>query len=688
MRRLIPFFWLLTLPLHAQDSVTRYLPQGTDPQEIPPSLALDSDPGPISDQPRSLAPVFTRAAEGMRVTLKFPAADLYGGGEVTGPLRRNGTRIELWNHDNYRYQDHGGHRLYQSHPWALGVRPDGTAFGVLFDTTFRSFLTMSADGVTFESTAPAFPVYVVEGSTPQAVVRRLGGLTGTIPLPPRWALGYHQCRYSYAPDSEVRHIAREFRQRHIPCDVIWMDIDYMDGYRIFTFDPKGFPDPGKVNDFLHERQFKSIWMIDPGVKKDPGYAVYDSGQARDVWVKNADGQPYVGKVWPGACQFPDFTRPDVREWWGGLYRGFVSLGVDGVWNDMNEPAVFEGVDKSMPVDNRHEGGGGLPPGPHLQYHNVYGMLMARSTREGLQKARPDRRPFVLTRANFIGGQRYAATWTGDNNSSWEDLRMSVPMSLTLGLSGQPFNGPDLGGFELNATPRLWGNWIGSGAFFPFCRAHASKGRDRKEPWVFGTEVEDAARIALLRRYRLMPYLYTLFERSSRTGDPVMQPVFFADPKDVNLRREQQAFLLGPDLLVVPPWAQNPHLPEGAWKTLQLVEGDSGPYQARLLQRPGSILPLGRAVENTEQDMLSTLSLSVAPDRQGQANGQLYWDAGDGYGYRQGNYLRTRFEARHQGDQWVVEEGSHEGSRPRDWQNIEVRLGDQVHQAAAGQTIQW
>jgi alpha-glucosidase len=668
MRKFIASLWLLVAPVGAQE-VTRYLPPGTDARQLPASLAIVNSQGVRDGQEGG--PTFTRTPQGMTVRYAVGEADLYGGGEVTGPLRRNGTRIELWNHDNYQYKDHAGQRLYQSHPWALGVRKDGTAVGVLFDSTYRSFLTMGQGAVTLETSAPALPVYVIHGQNPQEVVRELGRLTGTIPLPPRWALGYHQCRYSYAPDSEVKQIASEFRRRKIPCDVLWMDIDYMDGYRIFTFDPKGFPDPGAVNRFLHERDFKSIWMIDPGVKKDPGYSVYESGNDHDVWVKSADGKAYVGKVWPGDCQFPDFTRPDVRGWWSKMVEKFVAVGVDGIWNDMNEPAVFEGVDKSMPEDNRHEGGEELAPGLHRQYHNVYGMLMVRATRAGLLAARPEKRPFVLTRANFVGGQRYAATWTGDNSSTWEDMKMSVPQSLTLGLSGQPFNGPDLGGFALDASPRLWGNWVGAGAFFPFCRAHASKGTVRKEPWSFGPEVEEAARIALSRRYRLMPYLYTLFERSSRTGDPIMQPVFFADPKAARLRQEQQAFMLGPDLLVVPPWATHPQLPAGDWKELSLVAGDQGPYQARLLQRAGSIVPLGEAVQSTSEDSLSSLTLSVAPVA-GSAKGEMYWDAGEGLGYQRGDYRRSQFEARLQGGRLVVSEVGHQGERAPDWKRLQVK----------------
>lgn len=634
--------------------VWRYQAPGPVPPSSPALLRTPVD-GPASSG--RVQPIFQRTADGLRVHVESGAADLYGTGEVTGPLRRNGRAIELWNHDNFRYRDYGGRRLYQSHPWVLGVRPDGSAFGVLFDTSWRSQLHTHAQSIDFSSAAPAYSVYVIEQSSPQKVLRSLADLTGKMPLPPRWAIGYHQCRYSYAPDSEVRRVAQEFRKRRIPCDVMWMDIDYMDGYRIFTFDPKGFPDPKQLNDDLHAWQFKSIWMIDPGVKKDPGYSVFDSGNAHDVWVKTHAGEPYVGKVWPGECQFPDFTSAAVREWWAELYRPFAALGVDGVWNDMNEPAVFEGVDKSMPMNNQHAAGA------HIQCHNIYGMMMVRATRDGMQRANPDKRPFVLTRANFLGGHRYAATWTGDNASTWDHLRQSVPMSLNLGLSGQPFNGPDLGGFDGVAQADLWGNWVGSGAFFPFCRAHASKGMPPKEPWCFGPKVENAARIALLRRYRLLPYLYTLFERSSRLGDAVMTPVFFLDPKDPSLRREQQAFALGPDLVVVPAWAKQPHLPRGRLVPLQLVEGDGGPYQARLLQRAGSIVPLGAPVQNTEQESLAPLTLSVVPDAAGNARGELYWDAGDGFGASRRSTFRW--------DGQSVREVAHSGDAPPAWKKLSV-----------------
>ncbi len=656
------------------EGIVAFLPQGM--QDYPSSLALARAPVAQGAVPAgwSISPRYEREGSGTRVTVTLPAGvDLYGTGEATGPLRRNGQQITLWNTDNFEYGRDGGKQLYQSHPWVLGVRPDGSAFGVLFDSTWRASLSTGKD-IVFSSTGPAMPVIVIDRVSPQAVMEGLAELTGNMPLPPRWALGYQQSRWSYTPDSRVLEVADEFRRRQIPADVIWMDIDYMDGFRVFTFDAKTFPDPSRLNRELHERGFHSVWMIDPGVKFDPGYKVYDSGTAQNVWVKDAHGQDYHGEVWPGPVSYPDFTRPETRQWWSGLYRDFMAKGVDGVWNDMNEPSVFKVPSMTMPDDNWHRGGGELAPGPHLQYHNVYGMLMTRATRDGIQAAHPDRRPFVLTRANFIGGQRYAATWTGDNTSTWAHLKVSIPMSINLGLSGQPFSGPDIGGFSGVATPELWANWIAVGAFYPFSRGHTIKAEQQKEPWAFGPAVEHTAKLAIERRYRLLPYLYTLFRQASLSGLPVMQPVFFADPRDARLRGEEQAFLLGSDLLVVPAWAQQPALPDGIWHKVSLVDGDTvDADQAALKVRGGAILPLGRVVQNTTQESLDPLTLLVSLDQLGQAQGELYEDAGDGYGYRQGDYRLTRYRAQRQGDAVKLSVVGREGSRQLPPREIVVQV---------------
>jgi alpha-glucosidase len=661
-----------------EDGAAFFLPGDLPAEKVERSFTLLAEPvalGPLPEGWR-VVPEFSASEGRRRVTIPLTGGEIpYGTGLVAGRLMRGATRVTLWNTDNYAYGTDEARRLYESHPWVLAVRRDGTAFGVLADTTWKTELRLSWE-ITFTSDGPAFRVIVIERESPQEVLEALADLTGHMSLPPRWALGYQQSRYSYAPAQEALQIAKEFRERKIPCDVLWLDIDYMDGYRVFTFDPAGFPDPKGLNDALHALDFHTVWMIDPGVKAEAGYSVYDSGTAADAWVREASGGVYRGKVWPGECVFPDFTQPQVRTWWAGLYRDFLATGIDGVWNDMNEPAVFEVDSKTMPEDNRHLGGGEIAPGPHARYHNVYGMLMVRATREGILAARPERRPFVLSRANFLGGQRYAATWTGDNVSSREHLLWSVPMTLNLGLSGQPLSGPDLGGYVGDATAELWMDWISSGAFFPFCRGHAGKEANRKEPWAFGEEAEAVSRTALQRRYRLLPYLYTVFRESSVTGLPVMRPVFFADVRDLRLRAEDQAFLVGADLLVVPHWAKAPQIPEG-WPAISLLGEDAqnDPHQATLRLRPGAILPLGKVVQSTNEESLAPLTLLVAPDADVRATGSLYEDAGDGFGYRDGDYLLTTYEAAPVEGGIRISVRSVEGRRARPERELIVQVVD-------------
>ena len=580
--------------------------------------------------------------------------DYYGSGEVLGPLKRNGQNIVLWNTDNYQYKKANGKRLYQSHPWIMGVRKDGSAFGFIACTTWKASMKLT-DNIKFSSVGQKYPVIIIERDSPQEILTALAELTGKMKMPPLWALGYQQCRYSYYPDSRVREIADGFLKHNIPCDVIWLDIHYMQGYRIFTFDKKHFPYPSKTNAYLHKLGFKSVWMIDPGVKVDKNYFVYKQGTAGNHWVKTRTGEQYNGKVWPGMCAFPDFTRPQTRKWWAGLYKDFMANGVDGVWNDMNEPAVFETPGGTMPNSNWHRGGGNLSAGPHLKYHNIYGMLMVKASRQGILAANPDKRPFVLTRANFLGGHRYAATWTGDNSATWKDLKLSIPMSLTLGLSGQPFNGPDIGGFAGNTSPKLMARWVGVGAFMPFCRGHATLGSNNKEPWAFNDEVTKSCRCSLNRRYRLLPYLYTLFYKASKTGLPVMRPVFFADPTDQKLRTEQEAFMWGSDLLIVPNLEENnqrvKNLPKGSWQQINLLgEKPSQDINLPVLKiRPGAIIPLGKIIRNTTQASLDPLTLLVSLNSDGKAIGQLYLDKGEGFGYENGEYCFLEFNAEKIGD---------------------------------------
>ena len=629
------------------DGIAKFVPKGFNLSQIP-SFALKAEPQEKGMLPSNwqLYPIVEKKKGHASAYLDVPqGTSLYGGGEVTGPLLRNGQSIKLWNTDSGAYSVDNGKRLYQSHPWVMGVRPDGTSFGILFDTPYKAKLTTTDERINFETEGELFRIFVIDRESPQAVIKGLAELIGTMPMVPRWALGYQQCRFSYTPASRVIEVADTFRIKRIPCDVIWMDIDYMDGYRIFTFNPQTFPDPAALNRDLHIRGFHSAWMIDPGAKVDSTYFVYKSGTANDVWVKTAQGKEFHGDAWPGACAFPDFTQPKTVRWWADLYKDFLDKGVDGVWNDVNEPQISNTPTGTMPEDNKHLGGDKIPAGPHLKYHNVYGYLMVKASREGIMKARPQNRPFILTRSNFLGGQRFAATWTGDN-ASWEShMTMSVPMILTLGLSGQPFSGADVGGFLFNPDANLFGRWMALGAFYPFSRGHACAGTINKEPWAFGQKIEDVSRMALERRYVLLPYYYTLLHEASETGMPIMRPVFFADPKDTLLRAEEQAFLIGENLLVVPEWAQNPALPKGIWRNLSLIPGDDkDSYQAKLKIRGGAIIPTGKIIQNTNEKSLDPLTLLVCLDEKGEAHGTLYWDEGDNWSFKDGNYSFQHFTA--------------------------------------------
>jgi alpha-glucosidase len=607
---------------------------------------------------------------------------LYGTGEQPGPLRRNGTRRLIRTTDSVDYHE-GVPALYQAHPWVLALRDDGSAFGVIVETTFPCEVDLCRHVVfRFDARMSGVPmpaVTIIERESPLAVMEALADLVGRMPLPPRWSLGFHQSRWSYEPASRVLEIAATFRRRWIPCDVIWLDIDYMDGFRIFTFDPHKFPDPAALNRGLHDAGFRTVWMIDPGVKAEPGYFVYDQGREGGHFVTDRFGSEYHGQVWPGPCAFPDFTRADTRAWWAGLYRDFIARGIDGMWNDMNEPAVFDQAWKLMPFDNRHRADADLGgPGEHVRYRNIYGMLMARATREGLLAARPDRRPFVLTRSNFLGGHRYAATWTGDNVANYTHLAWSISMILNLGLSGQPFCGPDIGGFLGNTSPELFARWMGIGALLPFARAHKVKDAAAHEPWMLGHECEHVCRLALERRYRLLPYLYTLFHESSRTGRPIARPLFFADPRDARLRNADDSFLLGDALLVrcetperdgeqIP--CRDP-MPPGVWKPLELAR-ESHRWLPTLFVREGALVPAGPVMQHVDQKPIDPLTLYCALDGRGRALGRLYEDAGDGFAFERGEYRLTTLLVHRDAGTLKVEQVAVEGHLPPIPRNIEV-----------------
>ncbi|XP_057992258.1 uncharacterized protein LOC110664588 isoform X2 [Hevea brasiliensis] len=653
-----------------EDGVFRFDCPGDDRLAAYPSLSFinskDRDTSIISHSVPSYIPTFECVLGQQIVKLELPSGtSFYGTGEVSGPLERTGKRVFAWNTDAWGYGP-GTTSLYQSHPWVLAITPNGEAMGVLADTTLRCEVDLRKESIIQFIASASYPIITFGPfASPTAVLKSFSHAIGTVFMPPKWSLGYQQCRWSYDSDTRVREIAKTFRTNGIPCDVIWMDIDYMDGFRCFTFDQERFPDPQSLAKDLHDIGFKAIWMLDPGIKCEEGYFVYDSGNK--------------GEVWPGPCVFPDFTQSKVRSWWASLVKDFISNGIDGIWNDMNEPAIFKTVTKTMPEKNIHRGDdelGGCQE--HSYYHNVYGMLMARSTFEGMKLANENTRPFVLTRAGFIGSQKYAATWTGDNLSNWEHLHMSISMVLQLGLSGQPFSGPDIGGFAGNATPKLFGRWMGVGAMFPFCRGHSETGTLDHEPWSFGEECEEVCRLALKRRYRLIPHLYTLFYAAHTTGTPVAMPTFFADPKDPNLRTLENSFLLGPLLVyasTIPDQGTDKlqhDLPKGIW--LRFDFDDSHPDLPTLYLQGGSIIPLGPPHQHVgEANLSDDLTLIVALDEYGKAKGVLFEDDGDGYEFTNGGYLLTHYVAELQSSVVTVRVSGTEGSWKRPNRRLHVQL---------------
>jgi len=670
------------------DAVARFVPPDVGPSTLPPSFALTEPLAALRAVPDSwrTVPQFERSVDVFTATIPIDTGtSLYGTGEVAGPLLRNGFVTECWAKQPFRIEDNGtvvphyderSKSLYQAHPWVLAVRGDGSAFGVLADTTYRLGIDLR-EGIRLTCAQP-FPIIVIEGASPQDVVQQLGAVTGRTELPPHWALGYHQCRFSYYPDARVRSLAREFRERAIPCDVIWIDIHYMDEYKVFTFDPERFPDPRGTNDYLHELGFKSVWILDPAVKAEAGYGVYDEGVSEGHFLRDAEGHEHRESTWPGDAAFPDYTQPETRAWWARHTTEFLEQGMDGVWVDLNEPSPILPLGAELPEELEHRGGNDIAPGSHAQYHNVYGFLMAKATVEAMRASRLERRPFVLSRSSYLGGQRHAATWTGDNVSSWQHLYWSVPMVLNLGLSGQPFCGPDIGGFAGTPSPALFAHWISVGAFLPFCRSHHSLEGDQ-EPWSFGPAAEEVSRVALERRYRLLPYLYTAFHEAATSGLPVARPVFFADPADLSLRDEDHAFLLGGDVLVQPrlleDGAHDFRVPRGEWRPFSLACEDpvSDPAHPVLRLRDGAIVPVGPGGQTTEEAFAGPLTLVISLDATGKALGRLYEDAGEGFGYRGGQYLLTTYQAVLKNGVVEVSIAAEEGRRSRPARELRVEL---------------
>jgi alpha-glucosidase len=648
----------------------------------------------------------------------------FGLGDKPGPLDRKAETFTLWNTDSFGWQE-STDPIYKSIPFFIDMN-HGRALGVFLDNTWRTnfdFGHSDPNRYTFGALNGPIDYYLLYGPEPKAVVSGWSWLTGTSPLPPLWALGFQQSRYTYFPESQLREVATRLRKDHIPSDVLWLDIDFQHENWPFTVNEKAFPNfAGMVKDLARE-QFKVVVITDLHVANQPnkGYAPYDSGAAGDHFVKNPDGSTFVGKVWPGPAVFPDFTQAQTRQWWGTLYKTFVDEGVAGFWNDMNEPAVFETPTKTMPDNIQHridEPGFRKRTAPHLEIHNVYGMENARGTYEGLLALRPDERPFVMSRASFAGGQRYSTTWTGDNSSTWNHLRMTVPQIVNLGLSGFSLSGADVGGFAGSPPPDLLTKWIELSAFQPIDRVHSAKGTRMHEVWVDGPEQEAIRRRYIEERYRLMPYLYTVAEETSRNGLPINRPLFLEFPHAIedgtpfDLTTGGAEFLVGSRVLVAPnpsPEEVAPYvvrLPPGTWydywtgeRYVRAVPGTSLDAEQRDLVlaekqlsvtprldqmpvyvRGGTILPIAPLTQSTVEVPKGPLTLrvylSAAELKLGAqgCDGDVYNDDGESFAFRQGAYARIHFTCAVASDGSVsVTIGNQEGSWKPWWHSYRIEL---------------
>jgi alpha-glucosidase len=595
------------------------------------------------------------AREGYRVRCwkSMPPDEHYFGlGEKGGPLDKRGHSYVMWNTDVFGW-DSNTDPLYNDIPFFIGLR-QGKAYGLFFDNTYRSSFDMGAespDNYSFGAEGGELNYYFFSGPDPKKVLSRYTELVGRMPLPARWAIAYHQCRYSYYPESMVRFIADNFRERHIPCDALFLDIHYMDGYRVFTWDKTRFPDPARMLADLRREGFRVVTIVDPGVKVDPNYGVYQQGLAGDYFVKKPDGTVFTGSVWPGVSAFPDYTSEKVRTWWGSLYKGLLDSGVSGIWNDMNEPSVFFVPSKTMDLNEVHDDHG--LHSPHAKIHNVYGLLMSEGTRDGLLALRPNERPLVITRDTYAGGQRFAAVWTGDNSSTWDHLRISLPELMNMGLSGLDLVGADIGGFAIGATPELYTRWLEAGVFYPYCRTHTAYGNPNQEPWSYGNEKEDINRRSIELRYRLLPYIYNAFHDSAQTGLPVMRALLLDYPDDSDAVSQESEFLFGDDLLVAPVIAtgavqREVYLPRGDWFDFWTDRRYAGPTKIvvyapldriPIFVRGGAIVPTQQVVEYTDQAPINPLTFEIYPDA--SSSRDYYEDDGLSFDYQRGVSLGQR-----------------------------------------------
>ena len=593
----------------------------------------------------------------------------YGLGDKPSHLNLKGKRFENWVTDSYAYGKETD-PIYKAIPFYTGLH-HGKSYGIFFDNTFRSFFDFAHERknvTSFWAQGGEMNYYFIYGPKMTDVVANYTDLTGKPhQLPALWTLGYHQCKWSYYPESKVKEVTSKFRELQIPCDAIYLDIDYMEGFRCFTWNKEYFPDPKGMVQELLEDGFKTIVIIDPGIKIDKDYEVFKEGLENDYFCRRADGPYMKGKVWPGECYFPDFTNPKVRDWWAGLFKELIEdIGVKGVWNDMNEPAVMEVPNKTFPDDVRHDYDGN--PCSHRKAHNVYGMQMARATYQGLKKFGYPKRPFVITRAAYAGTQRYTSSWTGDNVATWEHLWIANVQAQRMALSGFSFIGSDIGGFAEQPNGELYARWIQLGVFHPFCRTHSSGDHGEQEPWMFGEEITAVVKKFIELRYQLLPYLYTSFWHYLNEGTPILKSLVLYDQEDIQTHYRTDEFIFGDQILVCPIIEPNSkgrrlYLPKGGWYNYWDNKLNSGGREIwveadldsmPLFIKEGAIIPKYPIQQYVGEKDIDEVTLDVY-FKKGKENSFLFDDAHDGYDYTKGRFSLRTFKLTGKANELIIQQ---------------------------------
>jgi alpha-glucosidase len=584
---------------------------------------------------------------------------IYGNGEKYSWLNQLGTKTENYNSDVLLLNELHNPLIKELHtaiPFYIGVAP-GIAYGIYFDNSHRTAFDFAADNpavISFEATGGILDYYYIHGPSIADVTERYSLLTGTPPMPRKKFLGYQQSRYSYGSREELLEIARQMRRNKVPGDVLYLDIDYLDAYKVFTINKEKFRDFKEMLLELKQIGFAVVVIVNPGVKVEEGYRVYREGVEKDCFVQMPGGEVYVGEVWPKPAVFPDFFQPEVRKWWGTFHKELLELGVEGIWNDMNEPADFTRETGTLPDQALHKTDQGAIIN-HAEGHNLYGLMQTRATREALENYQPDKRPFILTRAAFAGSQRYAALWTGDNASIWEHLEISIPMLLNLGLSGFSFVGADVGGYRGDCSGELLVRWTQAGAFIPFFRNHSETGTAYQEPWRYPEKELDIMRNYIRLRYRFLSYFYNLMRESALSGRPAIRPLLYHYQDDRQVYHINDQFLLGEAVMVCPvlrPGATHRlvYLPAGLWHDFWSGEVHGGGRHIvretpldiiPLYVKAGSILPLDKwQAEDVSCSGQASLEMHCYAGQEGSY--RLYIDDGESYNYRQGEYSEVEF----------------------------------------------